>query len=118
MKMVSYIDFLKEVAQSKICIDLPGLGDFCFRLINYLAIGSFVIAYPHRTMLHVPLVDRKHIIYCKEDFSDLIELCEYYLENADQRETIARNACEFFDLNLHKDNLVRYYLRTCLNRLK
>lgn len=117
MKTVSYNEFLREAARSKICIDLPGLGDFCFRLVNYLAVGSFVIAYPHGNVLHEPLVDRKHIVYCKEDFSDLQELCEYYLENDTMRETIAENGRRFFNLYLHKDNLVRYYLRTCLDRL-
>ena len=118
MTMVSYLEFLKEIARSKICIDMPGLGPFCFRLINYMAIGSCVIAYPHKAILHSPLIDRKHIVYCKEDFSDLNELCEYYLEHNDEREEIAKNARTFFDLNLHKDNLVKYYLRTCLDRLE
>lgn len=118
MKMVSYLEFLKEITRSKICIDLPGLGDFCFRLMNYMAIGSCVIAFPHRSRLHVPLIDRKHIVYCKDDFSDLTELCEYYLEHDEEREEIARNAREFFDMYLNKDNLTRYYLRTCLDRLR
>ncbi|HRH40342.1 MAG TPA: glycosyltransferase [Pyrinomonadaceae bacterium] len=118
MKKVSYDEFLKEIAQSKICIDMPGLGDFCFRLVNYLSIGTCVIAYPHRTDLNIPLVDGKNIVYMKEDFSDLVELCEYYLENDDKREEIAQNARRFFDLYLHKDNLVKYYLRTCLDRFK
>lgn len=118
MNPVSYSAFLREITRSKICIDLPGLGDFCFRLMNYMAIGSCIIAYPHHTRLHVPLIDRKHIVYCKEDFSDLIELCSYYLQHDDERETIAANARSFFDLNLHKDNLTLYYLRTCLDRLR
>ncbi len=118
MKKVSYNEFLREVAQAKICIDMPGLGDFCFRLMNYLAIGTCVIAYPHRTELTAPLINRKHIVYMKEDFSDLVELCEYYLENANEREEIALNSRRFFDLYLHKDNLVKYYLRNCLDRLK
>lgn len=115
MTTVSYLEFLNEVARSKICIDMPGLGPFCFRLVNYLAIGSCVIAYPHKAILHTPLVDRKHIVYCKEDFSDLNDLCEYYLAHDSERQEIAQNAREFFDLNLHKDNLVRYYLWKCLN---
>jgi hypothetical protein len=118
MKMVYYLEFLQEVSRSKVCIDMPGLGDFCFRLINYLAIGSCIVAYPQRTALHVPLVDRKHIVYCREDLSDLVDLCAYFVENDAERESIANNAREFFDLNLHKDNLVKYYLRTCLDRLK
>lgn len=117
VKTLPYIDFLKEAAQSRICIDLPGLGPLCFRLMNYLAIGTFVIAYPHASLLHVPLKDREHIVYCKEDFSDLVELCEYYLANEAERERIASNARTFFDLNLHQDNLVRYYLHTIFLRI-
>lgn len=117
MKPLSYADFLREAARSRIVIDMPGLGPFCFRLVNYMAIGSCIIAYPHAALMHVPLVDRKHIVFCRPDMSDLVELCEYYLGQDEEREAIARNAREYFDLNLHKDNLVRYYLRTCLDRL-
>ncbi len=117
MNPIAYAEFLNEIAHSRICIDLPGLGPFCFRLINYLAIGSCVVAYPHTAQMHVPLVDRRHIVYCKPDMSDLVELCEYYLAHDDEREQIALNARDFFDRYLHKENLVRYYLRTCLDRL-
>lgn len=118
LSKIAYADFLKEVARSRICIDLPGLGDLCFRSVNYLAIGSCIIAYPHGSMMHVPLVDREHVIYCREDMSDLVELCEYYLSHDKEREQIAANSRQYFDLNLHKDNLVRYYLRTCIDRLR
>lgn len=117
MNPVSHSQFLAEIARSRICIDLPGLGPFCFRLVNYLAIGSCVIAYPHEARMHVPLVDCKHIVYCRADLSDLVDLCEYYLAHDDERERIAANSREYFDLYLHKDNLTRYYLRTCLDRV-
>ena len=114
LKTVTYHNFLKEVARSKICVDLPGLGPLCFRLMNYLAIGTCVVAYPHESILHVPLIDREHIVYCKPDLSDLIDLCEHYLTHVEERERIARNARKYFDQNLHKDNLVRYYLHHIL----
>ena len=117
MKMVAYKDFLSDIARSKVCIDLPGLGDFCFRLVNYLAVGSCVVAYPHRTQSQIPLVDKTHILYCKDDFSDLVELCDFYVQNSDERERIASNSRDFFEMYLHKDNLVNYYLHTCLTRL-
>jgi len=112
MKSVSYTEFLKEVAQSKVCIDLPGQGDFCFRLINYMAIGTCTVAYPHGTELQVPLENGKHLVYCKADYSDLVDICRYYLEHTDERERMAINSREFFDQYLHKQNLVRYYLKT------
>lgn len=109
LNKVSYVQFLNEISKSKVCIDLPGLGPLCFRLVNYLAIGSCVIAYPHESLLHVPLVDRKHIVYCRKDMSDLVDLCSYYIDNDVEREQIAANARQFFDENLHISNLSLYY---------
>lgn len=117
LKLVPYAVFLEEVARSKVCIDLPGTGDLCFRLVNTLAIGSCIVAYPQQTRLPVPLVPGKHIVYTRPDLSDLVSLCEHYVEHAAEREEIARNAREYFDLNLHKDNLILYYLRTILDRI-
>ena len=118
LKKVRYLDFLKEVARAKICIDLPGEGDLCFRLINYLAVGACIVGPPPRASLHAPLVDRFHVAYTKPDLSDLVEVCSYYLENDEAREEMSRNSRRFFDEYLHKDNLTAYYLRSCLDRLK
>jgi Glycosyl transferases group 1 len=114
---VGYLDFLKEIARSRICIDLPGEGDFCHRLINYFAIGACVISARHGNVLNAPLVDREHLAYTKDDFSDLVELCKFYLENEEAREAMCRKSRQFFEQNLHKDNLTAYYLRSCLDRL-
>ncbi|HEX8845393.1 MAG TPA: glycosyltransferase [Pyrinomonadaceae bacterium] len=115
---VSYVDFLKETARSRICIDLPGEGDFCYRLVNYFAVGACVIAAPHRNILNGPLIDREHIAYAKPDFSDLVELCKFYLENEEEREAMCLKSRQFFEQYLHKDNLTAYYLRACLDRLR
>jgi hypothetical protein len=117
LKKVKYLAFLKEVARAKICIDLPGEGDLCFRLINYLAVGACVVGPPPRTKLHAPLIDRVHVAHTQTDLSDLIEVCSYYSDNADAREEMCRNSRRFFDEYLHKDNLTAYYLRLCLDRL-
>jgi hypothetical protein len=105
---------LWEIAHSKICIDLPGNGDFCFRLIDYMAVGTCVIAARHHTLLPVPLVDGVHIVYIKDDLSDLVDLCRFYLEQPDARETLCRNTRSYFDKYLHRDQLAAYYLHTCL----
>src|SRR5262249_18290776 len=116
LSKVRYSRFLREVARSKICIDLPGNGDFCFRLIDYLAVGTCVIGPRHRTLLHVPLVDRKHIVYTQDDLSDLIELCMFYLKNDEARENICQNSRLFFDQYLQRDQLAAYYLSCCLRK--
>jgi hypothetical protein len=60
---VRYSRSIMEVAQSKVCVDLPGQGAFCFRLVDYLAVGACIIAYPHANRLPVPLVHGQHIVY-------------------------------------------------------
>lgn len=117
LQVKRYSVFLSEIARSKICIDLPGNGDFCFRLIDYFAVGACVIASPHHTSLHAPLVDREHIVYAKEDLSDLIELCKFYLAHDEAREALTRNSRDFFDRYLHREQLAAYYLRSCLEML-
>jgi len=109
---------LKEVARARICIDLPGEGDLCFRLVNYLAVGACIIGPPPRNVLHAPLTDRVHVAYTKPDLSDLVDVCSYYLAHDEAREEMARRSRTFFDECLHKDNLTAYYLRCCLDRLR
>lgn len=117
MKKVRYVQFLSEVTKSKVCIDLPGNGDFCFRLIDYFSIGACVIAKRHKTELHVPLVDNKHIVYMKDDMSDLVDLCNYYINHDDAREEICRNSRAYFDKYLHREQLSAYYLYKCLGKI-
>jgi Glycosyl transferases group 1 len=118
LNVVRYHRSLEEAARARVCIDLPGNGDFCFRLIDYLGIGSCVVAARHRTVLHVPLEDRKHIVYANDDLSDFVALCQYYLEHDDERNEIARNSRDFFDRYLHRDQLAAYYLATALERIQ
>lgn len=116
--IVRYSRSLEEAAQAKVCIDLPGNGDFCFRLIDYLGIGACIVAPRHRTLLHVPLEDRKHIVFAREDLSDLVELCQHYLTHDAEREAIVRQSREFFDRYLHRDQLAGYYLSQSLAAIR
>ena len=106
---------LIEASNSKICIDLPGNGDFCFRLVDYLSMGACVISYPHRTKMHEPLIHGKNIIYCEPDFSNLVDICQYYLNNDFERGVIQDNAREYFDSYLHRDQISRYYISSVLD---
>jgi hypothetical protein len=115
-KIVRYGQFLREVARAKVGIDLPGNGDFTFRLVDYLAIGVCIIGPPHRTEFPIPLVDREQIIHCAPDLSDLVRLCQQYLEDDDARQRVAHNARDYFDRFLHCDQLASYYLQRFLQR--
>lgn len=112
-----YFDYLKEMTHAKVCIDLPGNGDICNRLIEYFAIGSCVVRPRKMNLLPAPLIDRQHIAYVQDDFSDLVEVCDFYLRNDDAREELRRNSRQYFDEYLHRNNLAAYYLWACWQRL-
>lgn len=116
-RKVRFPEFLKEIGRSRVCIDLPGNGPFCFRFVNYLAVGACVISPPHATEMHVPLVDRKHVVYTKPDMSDLVDLCEQYAQDAPAREEIMRQSREYYRRHLYWRSLTDYYLRTMLDHL-
>ncbi len=116
-KKVDYPEFLMEVARSKVCLDLPGNGPFCFRLVNYFAVGACVVSPPHAAMMPVPLQDRKHIVFTRPDMSDLVDLCEHYSNDADARESIMHASREYYRRHLYWRSLSDYYLRVMLDRL-
>ena len=116
-RLIELFRSLRDAARSKVCLDLPGRGPFCFRLVDYLSIGSCIVAYPHGASLYPPLVPGKHIAYCRPDFSDLVDLCHYYLTHDEERHRMIRASREYFDAYLHKDCVAGYYLESCLQRI-
>jgi hypothetical protein len=111
---VRYSQHLIDAASSKVCLDLPGNGPFCFRLIDYLATGCCIVAVRHRTRFPVPLVPGVHIAYVKEDLSDLVDVCQYYVENEAARTEMRKKSREYFDRYLERRQLASYYLKCCL----
>jgi hypothetical protein len=106
-----YMQSLREAARALVCIDMPGNGPFCYRLVEYLAIGCCVVAPRHAGIMHADLRDREHIVYYKDDLSDLADLCAHYVENDQARAAVAANAARFFDEHLQPIQLASYYLR-------
>lgn len=81
--------YLQELKRCKIVLNFRGGGWDTMRYWEVPAVGSLMIS--QKPQIHIPndFEDRKHVVYCKDDLSDLVELCEYYLENEDEREKIA-----------------------------
>jgi Glycosyl transferases group 1 len=117
-EVVPRATFLKEIARSRVCIDLPGQADaFSLRLISCLAVGACIVGPRPKNELHAPLTDRVHVAWTRDDQSDLVDLCEYYIENNAAREQMVSETRRFFDRHLHPDSLAAYYLHTCVTRL-
>lgn len=109
-RLVRYSRHLREIAQSRVCVDLPGNGDFCFRLVDYFAVGACVVARRHRNNLPVELVDDFHVVWVKDDLSDLVEQVRALVHDEERRERIALNARRYFDAHLHKEALADWYV--------
>ena len=118
MVRMRYSRFLREVAASRVCIDLPGNGDFCFRLVDYMAVGACIIGPRHGNILPVPLEDRVNIVYCRDDLSDLVDLCQHYLHRTDERRAIVSASRSYFDRYLHRSQLATWYLHHIVQRLE
>jgi Glycosyl transferases group 1 len=114
---VRYSAALVEAACARTCVDLPGLGSLCFRLVDYLAIGVPIVSPPHACRLHIPLEEGVHVAYCRADVSDLVETIEGLVAEPARADRLAREARMFFDRHLDYRQLARYYLATALERL-
>lgn len=110
---IRYSTYLQEIAAAKVCIDLPGNGAFCFRLVDYMAVGACIVGVEHSNRLPAPLVPGEHMAFVRPDLSDLVSVCGYYLEHTTEREKLCRNSRDYFDRYLHRDQLAAYYLSCC-----
>lgn len=102
--------YLREMARAGVCVDLPGQGPFCYRLVECLAMGCCIIGPRHATTLPVDLRPGTEIVYCAEDLSDLPDLCAQYSQDHIATERIGLAAAEYFDQHLHPVQLTRYYI--------
>ena len=107
---VPYRQYLFEIARAKVCVDMPGAGALCTRLIDYLAVGACVVGPRPAARLPVPLVDGTHVVHCADDLSDLGDICAELVNDGAERERIARNGREYFDRHLNRRQLGSYYL--------
>jgi hypothetical protein len=112
-RLVRYSRYLRDVARSLVCVDLPGRGPVCFRLVEYLAIGSCIVGLSHRVRFPGPLVDGVHIA-CGSDPEAMVSHCRALLDDPARRCAMATAAREYFDRYLHRDQLSAYYLTTVL----
>ncbi|HME02409.1 MAG TPA: glycosyltransferase [Solirubrobacteraceae bacterium] len=108
--------YLREMARARVCVDLPGRGPFCTRLVDCLAMGCCVVAVRHAAELPTALREGVEIVYCEEDLSDLVELCVTYVRDEGKRVPIEAAAARYFDENLHPVRMAQSYLRVLRDR--
>jgi hypothetical protein len=103
--------YLREMARARVCVDLPGQGPFCCRLVEGLAMGCLIVAAPHAAEMPVELRDGVEVVYCEEDLSDLTDLCAEYASDEGLRAPVEAAAARYFDDHLHPVRMAERYLR-------
>ncbi len=110
LALLRYSAYLKEAARSRVCLDLPGNGDMCHRLVDYLAIGCCIVRPQPVTRLPVPLTDGLNIRYVASDLSDLVDACAELIADPDRSRAMGSAAAEYFDAHLRSQALAAWYI--------
>ena len=108
--------YLQELQKCKIVLNFRGVGWDTLRYWEAPAIGRFMISQKPGIVIPGNFVEGKEVVFCKDDLSDLIDLCEYYLEHEDERELIAVNARKAAR-ERHSDLVRSKYLLDTVNAL-
>jgi hypothetical protein len=111
-------DYLNEIKACKIVLNFRGGGWDTLRYWEVPACGRFLISGEPRIIIPNNFTNGENIIYCKDDLSDLIDLCIFYIKNDDARESIARKSFEH--LKRYHSNVARakFLLKTTKDILK
>jgi hypothetical protein len=111
-------EYMDEMCRARVCVDLPGRGELCYRLIEYLAVGACVIGPELEAELPVPLDSGLQPVRVSRNLDGLVEGCERLLVDEDRRNAVGLAAQEYFDRYLALEQLGAYYLDTLWRKLQ
>ncbi len=109
---------MDEICRARVCLDLPGRGELCYRLVEYLAVGACVIGPDLVAELPVPLESGVHLLRVPRSLDGLVDGCEQLLGDVSLRRAISRSAEEYFDRYLALEQLGAYYVDTLWRTLQ
>ena len=105
-------EYMKNLHNSKISLSPFGMGEFCFRDIESMLMGTIVLKPSHKEVDTLPnmMIDNETFIPCKYDWSDLEEKIDYILSNFNElNEKINHNIRHIFLEKFTNENLCLYY---------
>jgi hypothetical protein len=111
-------EYMDEMCNARVCLDLPGRGEFCYRLVEYLAVGACVIEPELATEMPVPLQSGVHLMRVPRSLDGLIDECERLLRDDSLRESIGRGGQDYFDRYLALEQLGAYYVDSLWSTLQ
>jgi hypothetical protein len=89
--------YLQHLRQSKIVLNFRGTGWDTLRYWEAVALPAFMISQKPAIEISDAFVDGEHLIYCKNDLSDLTTLIDKYLDNPTERIRMKKNATVHFN---------------------
>ena len=100
-------EYLNSLAKSRIALNFRGVGWDTLRYWEIPAVGPLMVSGRPKNIIPDNFIDREHVIFCKDDLSDLADILNYYLKHDKEREEIAL---------LGRKHLVKYH--TSLERTR
>ena len=111
-------EYMDEICRARVCLDLPGRGELCYRLVEYLAVEACVVGPDLMAELPVPLESGVHLLRVPRSLDGLVDGCEQLLVDVPRRDAISRSAEEYFDRYLALEQLGAYYVDTLWRTLR
>ncbi|HEY0719654.1 MAG TPA: glycosyltransferase [Gammaproteobacteria bacterium] len=85
------LNYLRELSASKIACNFRGVGWDTMRYWEIPGVNTFMVTQRPGIIIPDNFVDGEHVVYCKDDLSDFLQLLDYYLQHETEREEIAAN---------------------------
>jgi hypothetical protein len=103
-------EYMDEICEARVCLDLPGHGEFCYRLVEYLAVGACIVGPELFAEMPVPLETGVHLVRVPRSLDGLIDWCERLVADESMRVSMRDRAADYFDRYLALDQLGAYYV--------
>ncbi|MCG6939404.1 MAG: glycosyltransferase [Gammaproteobacteria bacterium] len=83
------LGYLKELGSSRIACNFRGVGWDTLRYWEIPAVQSLMVSQKPQIVILDNFVHGEHVLFCKDDLSDLTALLDYYLAHNDEAEALA-----------------------------
>ena len=109
--------YLEELSRCKITLNFRGAGWDTLRYWEVPAIGRMMLSQKPQIVIPNNLKHEESVVFCRDDLSDLLERCTYYLKNEKKREAIAEKAKKHI-LQYHTDVKRAEYILSNIKHLR
>ena len=102
--------YLEELKRTRLTLNFRGAGWDTLRYWEVPALGAFMLSQKPEIEIENNFVDGEHLVFIKNDLSDLIDVCEHYLDRPDLVAIMGEKASEHLR-KFHTDEIrARYVL--------